>query len=265
MVAPLGRSLTRAEAADTFRGWVRLAQSLAGKFRGGRHVDPTTDLARSLLLPGTFNRKLKANPRLVTLIGADGLRFNPSDFELCRVGEGHRPSPPLCGLPWLVRSRTHGRATEVALWEGRIRRFGLDAPLMTGGADAAERFEAYHSYDKLVVDDAEGGALSRHLCRRLQILDCPGGTKEREGERRGSDAPPPRLRLETVFSPAGDRDGPPGSIGWGPRSNMCRETWWDDVLLLQRYRSSVSLLAAFLFHLDCGQILLHSTFCFGTL
>lgn len=159
MVAPLGRSLTRAEAADTFRGWVRLAQSLAGKFRGGRHVDPTTDLARSLLLPGTFNRKLKANPRLVTLIGADGLRFNPSDFELCRVGEGHRPSPPLCGLPWLVRSRTHGRATEVALWEGRIRRFGLDAPLMTGGADAAERFEAYHSYDKLVVDDAEGGGL----------------------------------------------------------------------------------------------------------
>lgn len=56
------------------RGWQRLIQQEIGYT-----VDPTTDLARVLRMPGLPNHKYPG--KLVELVSSSGARYNPSDFD----------------------------------------------------------------------------------------------------------------------------------------------------------------------------------------
>ncbi|MEA4834981.1 MAG: DUF927 domain-containing protein [Anaeromusa sp.] len=71
----------KADASKTIRRVENAVRSAAKKH--GWHLDPTSDLARVLRLPNTWNLKLEGTPALCQVIeSTDDLRYNPHDFDV---------------------------------------------------------------------------------------------------------------------------------------------------------------------------------------
>jgi hypothetical protein len=81
------RELWRFDSADDRQAAYHLLHRLQATIQAvaklhGWEVDSTFDLARVLRVPGTYNRNVPDNPRLVTILEAHpDYRYNPSDFD----------------------------------------------------------------------------------------------------------------------------------------------------------------------------------------
>ena len=92
-----GTDEERERAARLSRGWQGFVRAMAR--RQGWEVDDTSDLARILRLPGTWNRKGQT-PAAVHLLEATGPRYVPGDFEDFQLADTPAPRERVTeGLP----------------------------------------------------------------------------------------------------------------------------------------------------------------------
>lgn len=226
------------------------AQTLARRFlvtmqeRAKAHswvIDPITDLARVMRLPGTWNRKLKPVPVRVIELN-EGCRYNPSEFEPYLIDveaeaspkqPWHGPSgalaPVLKHCRFLQHCRDDARTLSEPTWWAMISNLAR----LDGGREAIHAFSSpYPNYTIGETDAKIRHALAGpgpHTCtfiqRQLGFGGCPpGGCRVKAPAALGVSQRAVRLHATYGFA-AGGQD-PPGCAGGSsavPRS-ICTDT-----------------------------------------
>jgi hypothetical protein len=137
----------------------------------GYTIDSVYDLSRVLRLPGSLNKKIAGDHRLVRVIEASGRRYNPSDLEeIC----------DLYGIPEIEVRKTdeRGRVVEFGdlLVRPRVELTGELTETIESLLEVDGEFAAVWRREKRMPRDSSWSAFAMSIANRLALAGFPDQT-----------------------------------------------------------------------------------------